>query len=283
MLQDAQLGHFLGLERIRVVEDLAVPVAEDVSREPAGHPKHAGLEHRSQDRLDHRLTCLVVLPANGHATLRGEGGQRRRVDGQVWCPVGEGDAFHDGRVGIKHGRRYFRVVFVHPLLKRLERLVHSTGSDEHLGGGRPHQHDAVTPVGGLEIPNVLPKRFGKFPLGPAGLDVGPFQVLDVLGAEHRRHGSDRLERILDRIEMLPPIQYSAVQCRFIGVGRYRIPGPDDEVVERRERDELLDQGNTRFRPLAQPDGAHLRERSDRLGLPPTDQLYTGDERRGDGT
>ncbi len=47
-VEDAKLGLFLGLERLRIVEDLAVAVAEDVGGVPAADAEHARLERRAR-------------------------------------------------------------------------------------------------------------------------------------------------------------------------------------------------------------------------------------------
>ena len=52
MFEDAELRLLLGLEALRVVEDLAVAVAEDVGGIPAVEAEHARLQHRREDRLD---------------------------------------------------------------------------------------------------------------------------------------------------------------------------------------------------------------------------------------
>ena len=66
----------------------------------------------------------------------------------------------------------------------------------------------------------------------------------------------------------------------VGVVRNRIPGAEDQVLERGQRDEVADQRGAFVGALAQPDGTHLRDRSDRPSRPAADVLHTGDERRG---
>jgi hypothetical protein len=69
VLEDAELGDFLGLEGVGVVEDFAVAVAEDVGGVPAGDTQVADLEGGSEDGLDEGLAGLEVLTADGRVHL----------------------------------------------------------------------------------------------------------------------------------------------------------------------------------------------------------------------
>ena len=64
VLENPELGDFLGLEVVRIVENFAVAVAEDVRRVPAADAELAGLEGRREDGLDERLAGLEVLAAD---------------------------------------------------------------------------------------------------------------------------------------------------------------------------------------------------------------------------
>ncbi len=66
-VEHAGLRDLLGAERVRVVEDLAVAVAEDVGREPAVDAEHAGFEAGGEDGLHHRLAGFEVLARDRHA------------------------------------------------------------------------------------------------------------------------------------------------------------------------------------------------------------------------
>src|SRR5207247_10485794 len=80
LLEHAELALLLGSEAVRVVEHLAVAVAQDVRRIPAAEPKHAGLQHRSDDRLHERLPSLEVLATDRNLTFVGTVHQRRDVN-----------------------------------------------------------------------------------------------------------------------------------------------------------------------------------------------------------
>src|SRR3712207_8607901 len=55
------------LEALLVVEDLPVPVAEDVRRVPPREAEHPGLQARGDDRLHQGLPGLEVLAGYGDA------------------------------------------------------------------------------------------------------------------------------------------------------------------------------------------------------------------------
>ena len=64
------LADLLRPERARIVEHLAVAVAEDVRREPALQAQHPRLQARRDDRLHEGLAGLEVLAGDGHALAR---------------------------------------------------------------------------------------------------------------------------------------------------------------------------------------------------------------------
>ena len=129
--------------------------------------EHPRLEHRREHGLDHRLAGLEILAADGHAAILRQLLQRGDVAGEVGGAVGERHPLHDGGPGVQHGRRDGRVVGVHRLLERLERLVGRARLDEDLGGRAPDHDQPVALVLRLESPDVLAQRLGQFPLGLA--------------------------------------------------------------------------------------------------------------------
>src|SRR5690606_3784992 len=62
----------------------------------------------------------------------------------------------------------------------------------------------------------------------------------------------------------------------------RIPRAEDEIVERGERDEILDEGRALVGALAEADGGELRDRTYRLGETASHTLGTGHKRGGHG-
>ncbi len=80
---------------LRVVEHLAVAVAQDVGRVPAGEAEHAGLQRRREDGLHQRLAGLEVFPADRGFVLARELEHHGQVDREVRGAVSERDPFHE--------------------------------------------------------------------------------------------------------------------------------------------------------------------------------------------
>src|SRR5216117_1625918 len=72
VLEQAELRLLFGLERLRIVQHLAVAIAENVGGIPAREAEHARLERRGEDALHHRLTGLEVLAADRYVVLFGQ-------------------------------------------------------------------------------------------------------------------------------------------------------------------------------------------------------------------
>src|SRR5438445_5037327 len=92
-----------------------------------------------------------------------------------------------------------------------------------------------------------------------------------------------LFRSLDRVQVLVAIQDSRLHCGGVGVVRNRIPGREDQVLRLGEGHEFLDLGTPLLGALTEPDGPHLRKRSDRQPRAAPHVLDSRDERRGDRT
>ncbi len=78
------------------------------------------------------------------------------------------------------------------------------------------------------------------------------------------------------------VEHAGLEGRFEGVVRDRVPGAEDEVIEFRQRHELLDERAALLGPLAQADGAHLGERADGAAAAAAGVLDAGDEGSGHG-
>ena len=70
--------------------------------------------------------------------------------------------------------------------------------------------------------------------------------------------------------------------RLVDVVLEDVPAGEDDVVQVRQRYKILDQRRLVVGALAQADGAHLRERADRLGESAANGFNAGDHRGGDG-
>ena len=77
-------------------------------------------------------------------------------------------------------------------------------------------------------------------------------------------------------------QHARLGGRLVGVVGEEVPAAEHDVLELGQRDELVDERRARVGPLAEADGAHLRQRADGLRDPLPDGLDPGHERRGDG-
>ena len=103
-IQHTQLRDLLGLEVLRIVQDLAVPVSQDVGGVPAAQAEHPGLETGSQEGLHEGLARLEVLAGDGHAMAGGQLDHARQVHAQVRSAVGERDVAHQGGVHVDLAR-----------------------------------------------------------------------------------------------------------------------------------------------------------------------------------
>ena len=70
--------------------------------------------------------------------------------------------------------------------------------------------------------------------------------------------------------------------RGVAVVLEDVPAAEHEIVERRQRHDVADLRRTALGPLAETDGAHLRQRADRLGEALANGEHAGDGRGADG-
>ena len=110
VFQHRQLAGFLGAKGRRVVQHVAVAVAQDVARKPAVQAELARLEGRRQDGFHERLAGLEILAAHGYVAVVGQLQQRRDIDGQIRGAVAERYAGHQRGVGVNHAGGNGRVV-----------------------------------------------------------------------------------------------------------------------------------------------------------------------------
>jgi hypothetical protein len=98
----------------------------------------------------------------------------------------------------------------------------------------------------------------------------------------RLHRLDLRELVLRLVEVARLEHVGALGC-FVSIIRKQIPAREDEIIQARERHELVDLRHAVLGALAEADRAHLRERADRYGLASAREQTTCDERRRDGT
>ena len=158
------LALFLRLERLRIVEHLAVAIAEDVGRVPPADAEQARLQAGRDDRLDQRLPRLHVVARERRAGARGELQHRRHVRGQVRRGVGERNALAQRGVRVHHARRNRVVALLEPLLEGGDRRVHRRLFHVDLGAAGPHHHQAIAAVPLLEAADVGDHLLGEVAL-----------------------------------------------------------------------------------------------------------------------
>src|SRR2546423_4044640 len=156
------------------------------------------------------------------------------------------------------------------------------GREEPLGRRSPDHHQTVGPRTLLEFPDVLPQLLSQVPLVLAGLHVGAVQPLHVVLLEGGGQRLDHLGEILDRLQVLVPLQHARLHRGGVRVVRDRVPGREHQVFQVGEGDEFLDLGTALLCALAETDGPHLRQRSDRQRGATAHVLDSRDKGRRDG-
>ena len=130
--------------------------------------------------------------------------------------------------------------------------------------------------------DIVYHLFGKFHLVLAGLDVWPLQPFNVFLTEN---GSPRL----DFFDLGPhgleqvAIENPCLDRAFVAVIFVNVPAAEDEVIQGRERNKVMDFRNSPFRAFSQPDGSKLGQRTHRLRNFLLYRFHPSDKRRTDGT
>src|SRR5262249_14760645 len=93
LLQNRKLALLFRLEGLRVVENLAVTITEDIRLEPSAQTQHSGFQSRGQNGLHQSLSRLEVPAADRHAFFLRQLRQRRDVYRQIRGSVSKRDAF----------------------------------------------------------------------------------------------------------------------------------------------------------------------------------------------
>ena len=115
----------------------------------------------------------------------------------------------------------------------------------------------------------------------APLNVRAVETLDVALIEHRRHRLDRFELAADLLE-LRRLQHAGGLGGSVGIVLEDVPAAEDDVVEVGERNELVDFWRAGLGALAEANGAHLGERTDRQRESLADREHAGNRRCRDG-
>ena len=119
-------------------------------------------------------------------------------------------------------------------------------------------------------------------LRPFGLHIRTNDALDIPGIENGLHRLDPGEWFFDGFEVMG-VEDASVDGRFVGIVLEDVPTTENELVERGERDEVLDPGRAVVGAFAEADGSELGERSDGGGESALDGLDASHERCADGS
>ena len=141
---------------------------------------------------------MKSLPQMGAAVLLGQLDQRRDIDGEIRCAVGEGHALAERGIGVDLRRRDADVVRLEALFEGFDGLVNGRGLEEDLGGAAPdHDHAIDGLFEGLDVGANL---VGEIALVLARLDVRAVKALDVVLVEDGGQRLDGLEIGLELLE-----------------------------------------------------------------------------------
>ena len=120
-------------------------------------------------------------------------------------------------------------------------------------------------------------------LSMSRLSIGVHRVvgvdaLYVLAIERGRHRAHVAQRLADRLDVLAALEHAGASGCDVGIVRERVPCTEHDVVERRDRHEVLDQRAAIVGALAEADVAHLGQAADGKRYASLHQFDTGDER-----
>ncbi len=234
VFERAELGFFLGLEGLGIVEDFAVAVAEDVGGVPAGDAEQARLEGRCEHGLHEGLAGLEVLAADGCGILLGQLDHRGNVDGKIGCAVGEGDALTERGIGVDLRGRDADVVGLEALFEGFDGLVNGGGFEEDFSRSAPDHDHAID--GLFEGLNVGANLVGEIALVLARLDMRAVKALDVVLIED---GGQRLDGFEIGLELLEGflVEHLGVRGSLVDVVFEDVPAGEDDVVEIRRAEQ----------------------------------------------
>ena len=148
---------------------------------------------------------------------------------------------------------------------------------EDLGAAAPDHDQAIERVVRLELPDIGDHLLGQILLVLPLLDVRAVEPLHVPLIEDGRPGTDLFELGPHLLEQRR-LDDAGRSSGRITIVLEDVPPSEHQIVEPGERDDLADFWRAAFGAFAEPDGAHLRERTDRFGEPLADGEDAGDGR-----
>ena len=254
----AKLRHLFGLEVVWIIEHLAVAVAENVGGVPTTETEHAGLEARGEKGLEPGLASLEVLAGDRHVLASGEFTHAGKIDGKVWCTVGERNMGHECGIRVDLARRDVLVVVAQAFFKGRDGHVDSAGFLVGLGRTTPHHDESVTVVLGAEVFDVGDEGLGLSHFVGDVLDAGAVEALYPALIEDGVHGNNALEFGRDGAEV-PIFKHACGAGGLKSIRADGIPAAEDKVAQVGQRHELTDERVAVFFPLAQTDVGELAE------------------------
>ena len=132
-----------------------------------------------------------------------------------------------------------------------------------------------------ELLDVLHDLQGQLALVGGFLDVASREALDVFTAEDGLPGAN-LFQVRPQLFQLPGVEHPGANGRLVAGLSVNVPAAEDQVIHRRQGDEVLDQGHPFFGALAQADRSHLGQGPDRRSVPPANGFDSGNEGGGHG-
>ena len=236
-----QLTNFLCLEVVRIVQYFTVTITQDVSREPAVHTQHTGLEHRCQYCFHQCLTALEVFSWNRYILLFREFPHCRSIYTQVRSTHYKRSIFCNSSICITHTRRdNFCIVIFHCFLQSSKWHVFVRQRNVDFGTCSPQYNHTFAVVGSLEVADVLTELFYHFPTGSSLLDMSTVQTFRPVVIESCRHRLDSFQFIFHTIQVFF-FQNLSIHGSFVCVIRENIPTTENNVVQISQRHNVFDE------------------------------------------
>ena len=168
------------------------------------------------------------------------------------------------------------------LLERRDGGVHRGLLHVDLGAAAPEHHQAIAAVPLFERTDVADQLVGKITLVLPLLDVGAVEAPDIALIENGGHGRIASSSSFTWIELCR-FEHACRPRRRVAVRFEDVPPAKHDVVQIGQRHKLFDGWRALLRALAEPDRAHLRQRSDRRRQALADGAHAGNGRRADRT
>ncbi len=199
---------------------------------------------------------------------------------RLGAPFAYGMSHLERGVRVNLARRDFGIVVREPGLEGFQRFMHRRRTMEDLGRAAPDHHGARDAGTFLEIPDVVHQHRGLVHLGARFLQIGAADVAHVVLIENCIHRMKFFQRLAHLLQE-PTIEHRGVERGVVGAVLVNVPAAEFEILELRERHEILDQRRAALGALAETNRRELRQRSDRRAEAALNRLDSRDERSAD--